>query len=86
MNIKNSKQVLKQGINKIKNKVWVIPTILMMLPTKVLAAEGSISTAEVTQATENIKNAVIKLAMPIRWNSSICKYSYNCIKNDNKFQ
>ena len=38
---------------------------LMMIQTKVFAAEGSINTAEVNQATENIKNAVIKLAMPI---------------------
>ena len=43
----------------------------MLLPTKVFA-EGSISTAEVTQATENVKNAIIKLAMPIRWDFSIC--------------
>lgn len=50
---------------KIKNKIWILPTTLMLLPAKVFAAQGSISTAEVNQATENIKNAVIKLAMPI---------------------
>ena len=49
----------------------MIPATAMMLQTKVLAS-SSISTAEVNQATENIKNAVIKLAMPIRWNFSIC--------------
>ena len=56
---------------KIRKKIWVLPTTLMLLSTKVFA-EGSISTAEVTQATENIKNAVIKLAIPIRWHISIC--------------
>ena len=64
----------------------VIPTTLMLLPTKVFAAQGSISTAEVDQATENIKNAVIKLAMPIRRNFSICEYRYYCLKNDSKFK
>lgn len=55
---------LKQKIEKLKRKLWVIPTSIMLMPTSVFA-NGSISTAEVTQATENIKNAVIKLAMPI---------------------
>lgn len=57
---------------KIKNKLWLLPTTLMLMPTKIFAADGSISTAEVNQATENIKNAVIKLAMPIRRNFGIC--------------
>lgn len=56
---------LKKISNKAKEKIWVIPTTLMLFASKVYAAEGSISTAEVNQATENIKNAVIKLAMPI---------------------
>ena len=71
------KSKIKSGINKLKNKIWTIPISLMMMQTKVFAtqdsvAEGSISIAEVKQATENIKNAVIKLAMPIRRNLSIC--------------
>ena len=69
MNKKRKKGKLKENIKKlfykIKNKIWVIPMTLMMIQTKVFAAEGSINTAEVNQATENIKNAVIKLAMPI---------------------
>lgn len=69
MNKKREKGKLKEKIKKlfykIKNKIWVIPMALMMIQTKVFAAEGSINTAEVNQATENIKNAVIKLAMPI---------------------
>ena len=81
------KNKTKSGINKLKNKIWTIPISLMLLQTKVFAtqdsvAEGSISIAEVKQATENIKNAVIKLAMPIRRNFSICKYCNYCIKND----
>ena len=58
------KNINKENINKIyykvKNKLWVLPTTLLLLPSKVFATEGSISTAEVNQATENIKNAVIK--------------------------
>lgn len=75
---------LKNQFNIIKNKIWVIPTTLIMMSTKVFA--GSISTAEVTQATENVKKAVIKLAMPIRRNFSICKHRNNCFKNDSKFK
>lgn len=69
---KISKENLKNLFYKIKNKLWAIPVTLLLLPNKVFATEGSISTAEVNQATENIKNAVIKLAMPIRRNFSIC--------------
>ena len=69
---------------KLKNKIWTIPAMLMMAPTKVFAvnSQGSISIAEVNQATENIKNAVIKLAMPIRRDFSFCKYCNYRIKND----
>lgn len=62
---KIKKKDLKNIYYKIRNKVWLLPTTLMLMPTKIFAADGSISTAEVNQATENIKNAVIKLAMPI---------------------
>lgn len=65
------KENVRKVFYKLKNKIWVIPMTLMMMQTKVFAS-GSISTAEVNQATENIKNAVIKLAMPIRWNLSFC--------------
>lgn len=60
-----NKENIKKLYYKAKSKVWVIPTTLMLLQTRVFATSGSISTAEVNQATENIKNAVIKLAMPI---------------------
>ena len=68
----NKKVKLKEIYNKVKNKILILPVTLMLLQSKVLATSGSISTAEVNQATENIKNAVIKLAMPIRWNIGIC--------------
>ena len=68
----NKKVKLKEIYNKVKNKIFILPVTLMLLQSKVLATSGSISTAEVNEATENIKNAVIKLAMPIRWNISIC--------------
>ena len=63
----------------------MLPTTLLLLQQNVFA-NGSISTAEVDQATENIKNAVIKLAMPIRRNFSICKHCYYCTKNDSKLK
>ena len=48
------KNINKENINKIyykvKNKLWVLPTTLLLLPSKVFATEGSISTAEVNQA------------------------------------
>lgn len=59
------KEKLKRNYYKMKNKIWILPMTLMLLPVKVFAAEGSISTAEVNQATENVKNAVVKLAIPI---------------------
>ena len=78
------KENIKNGFYKLKNRIWTIPATLMMLPTKAFAtnSQGSISIAEVNQATENIKNAVIKLAMPIRRNFSFCKYCNYCIKDD----
>lgn len=75
------KENVKRNFKKLKSRIWTIPVILMMMQSQVFAS-GSISTAEVTQATENIKNAVIKLAMPIRRNFSICKYCNYCFKND----
>jgi len=54
-----------ENFKKIKNKLYLASTMMLWLPTHVFATSGSINTAEVTQATENIKNAVIKLAMPI---------------------
>ena len=78
MTKKNLRQKVKEDFNKLKNKIWIVPTTLIMMQSKVFAAQGSIGTAEVNQATENVKNAIIKLAMPIRRYFSICKYCNNC--------
>ena len=78
MTKKNLRQKVEEDFNKLKNKIWIVPTTLMMMQSKVFAAQGSIGTAEVNQATENVKNAIIKLAMPIRRNSGVCEYCYNC--------
>ena len=59
------KENIKKLMYKIKNKIWIVPPILMMLPSKIFPVDASINTAEINQATENIKNAVVKLAMPI---------------------
>lgn len=77
MERKNIKENIRKKFYKLKNKIWILPITAMMMQTKVFAS-GSISTAEVNQATENIKNAVIKLAMPIRWDFSICQHCYYC--------
>lgn len=47
-------------------------------------SSGSIGTAEVTTATENIKRVITSIAMPLRRCSNICKYSCCCIENDCK--
>lgn len=62
-----------------------IGTTLTMLAiqTQCFATEGStIGTAEVTQATENIKRVITSIAMPLRWCSYLCKCCSCCFKND----
>lgn len=68
--MKNEKKT--RIMNKLRNILLMGSTSILLLPTQVFAltdrqrsSTGSIDTAEVEQATENIKNAVIKLAMPI---------------------
>lgn len=59
-----------------------ITTTLTMIAIKsqCFATEGSstIGTAEVKTATENIKNVIINIAMPLRWSFNICKCSSCC--------
>lgn len=62
-----------------------IGTTLTMLAIQIqcFATESStIGTAEVTQATENIKRVITSIAMPLRWCSYICKCCSCCVKND----
>lgn len=86
---------MKTLLVKLKNRIWmfIIPfCIMMMLGSNCWAVgdivnvgkSGSISTAEVTKATDNVKDAIIKLAMPIRRSLSICKYCYYINKDDCK--
>lgn len=64
----------RENLNKLCSKIkYMLLMAIWVLQSKVFAtSSSSISTAEVSQATENIKNAVIKLAMPIRRNIGIC--------------
>ena len=60
--LKNNK--LTEKIKKVRVTIASTPLFLLLMKARVYA-ESSISTAEVKTATENIKQAVIKLAMPI---------------------
>jgi len=84
INIKKFGRKIKRVFSKIKEKIWVLPVTLIMTSSFSRCFASSISTAEVSQATDNVKNAIIKLAMPIRRDFSIYKYSYYFIKNDCK--
>ena len=64
-NLKKSRLRLKRFLNKLKQKIWILPVVLMTTSSFSRCFATSISTAEVSQATENVKNAIIKLAMPI---------------------
>lgn len=82
INLKKCRLKLKRFLSKLKQKIWILPVALIATSSFGRCFASSISTAEVSQATENVKNAIIKLAMPIRRNFSIYKYSYYFIKND----
>ena len=60
----DKKMNLLKRIEKKKFTLFTTPILLALMKAKVYAA-SSISTTEVLTATDNIKNAVIKLAMPI---------------------
>lgn len=70
-NLKEKKTNLINKLNKLKITLFSTPIILSLMKVKVFA-ESSINTAEVKTATENIKNAVVKLAMPIRKYFNVC--------------
>ena len=54
---------ISQKYNKIKWSILATPFFLNILNARVHAA--TINTAEIETATENVKQAVVKLAMPI---------------------
>lgn len=65
MNLKNIRKTkIFKGINKLKWTLYITPFFINLLSAKVYA-ESSISTTEVKIATDNVKNAVVKLAIPI---------------------
>lgn len=65
-------------MKRLKNERKVLTTIastltLMAIKTQCLATDSSsIGTAEVTEATENIKRVITSIAMPLRRSSNIC--------------
>ncbi len=63
INLKERNTNLLKILKKLKLTILTTPMILTFARVGVYAS--SISTAEVETATENIKNAVVKLAMPI---------------------
>lgn len=49
---------------------------MLAIKTQVFAQDSStIGTAEVTEATENIKRVITSIAMPLRRSSNFCKCS-----------
>lgn len=56
----------KSKLNKLKLTSLVIPASVMLMNIKTYAAT-TIGTQEVETATQNVKDAVIKLAMPVRF-------------------
>ncbi len=62
--LSKKKTNLLRKVEKMKFTIASTPIFVALMKAKVYAA-SSISTAEVQTATENIKNAVVKLAMPV---------------------
>ena len=58
---------------------------ITIFPTLALAtSSGSVGTAEVKTATDNIKKVITSIAMPLGRSSYFCKYCSCCFKNDCK--
>lgn len=64
LNLKEKIKKLLKKLKKLKFTMLSTPLFLTLMKVRVYA-ETTISTKEVEDATNNIKNAVIKLAMPI---------------------
>lgn len=74
-----------ERFKKTKKVIAGIGTSLTMLAinSQCFATQSStIGTAEVTEATENIKRVITSIAMPLRWCFNFCKCSSSCVKND----
>lgn len=72
---------MKLNLSKIKSKITLAtlttPALISLMKIKTYVA-ATIGTHEVETATDNIKNAVIKVAMPVRKCAYVCKYCINC--------
>lgn len=68
---------LKALKNKLKLSTLTVPLMVMLMNIKTYAA-STIGTQEVETATQNIRDAVIKLAMPVRKCTNVCKHCYYC--------
>ena len=70
------------NISKLKKKIAkssiIAPFLVMATKANVFAT--TIGTQEVETATQNVKDAVIKLAMPVRFCSYVCEYCNNSNK------
>lgn len=64
LKLKEKETKILGKFNKIKWAIYSTPLFINLFNAKVYA-ESSISTTEVKTATDNIKNAVVKLAIPI---------------------
>lgn len=64
LKLKEKETKILGKFNKIKWVIYSTPLFINLFNAKVYA-ESSISTTEVKTATDNIKNAVVKLAIPI---------------------
>lgn len=62
--LKDKKKKFLEKLDKFKWSIYSTPLFVALFNAKVYA-ESSISTTEVKTATDNIKNAVVKLAIPI---------------------
>ncbi|MCI8396444.1 MAG: hypothetical protein HFJ52_01805 [Clostridia bacterium] len=71
-------------IKKTKRLSAMATTTLISLAMNSTVFASGIGTAEVQTATENIKRVITSIAMPLRWNSNLCKYCCCSTKNDNK--
>ena len=69
---------------KNKLKISSIMTPFILAYAKVNSYATTIGTQEVETATQNIKDAVVKLAMPIRKCTYVCKYCNYCNKTNCK--
>ncbi len=78
-----------EKFKKTKKIIAGIGTTLTMLAinSQCFATQSStIGTAEVTEATENIKRVITSIAMPLRWSFNFCQCCSSSFKDDSKFK